>query len=252
MRLPAGPDRRDRGDDDRAAATRGRRSCRPRLRPSTTTSRSRSTGGRCGRGSRRCSSCSAPASAAGSSTPQISNKLNSTKPVAVELYLNLTESAARAEDQGRRLRAGRQPPREPDDAVRARLQAGPDRGPAAAEGQRRDDLGLDGLPKAQVPICPARASTDAVAALTQRGAEGDAARRAVEPGGGDRPRAGSAGRDEVPVGQTVRLNVSKGPQPVAVPTCVEPADRPGELDAAGARLPGRPDATSSPTSRRTP
>ena len=74
MRLPVEPYRGDRGDDDRAAAA-ARRSCRLRRRPSTTTSRSRSTGGRCGRGSRRSSSCSRAAIGGWFLYREISNKL---------------------------------------------------------------------------------------------------------------------------------------------------------------------------------
>ncbi len=49
---------------------------------------------------------------------QISNKLNSTKPIAVGLYLNQQEQLARKNIKADGFVPGRQPPREPDDRPR--------------------------------------------------------------------------------------------------------------------------------------
>jgi serine/threonine-protein kinase len=92
-----------------------------------------------------------------------------------------------------------------------------------------------GLPKAVVPDLVDQSSTDAVAALT---------RLRLKPDLHDVPSGKPAGtvlaQDPKPgvkltLGQPVRLNVSKGPQPVSVPSVVnEPIDQASsELQALG-------------------
>jgi eukaryotic-like serine/threonine-protein kinase len=92
-----------------------------------------------------------------------------------------------------------------------------------------------GLPKAEVPSLVDQSSTDAVATLTKLGLKPDLHNvPSSKPAGtvlAQDPKAGV----KLPVGQPVRLNVSKGPQPVSVPTVVnEPlAQATSELQAVG-------------------
>jgi beta-lactam-binding protein with PASTA domain len=157
---------------------------------------------------------------------EVSDKLNSTKPVAVELYLNLSESAARA-----KIKADGFAPVVDHHASRT-TQFGLVFKQDPIAGQRRpkgSDVHIwvsTGVPKAQVPDLSGQSSTDAVAALTRAGLKADLHNVPSSQAAGtvlaQDPRAGV----KIPVGQSVRLNISKGPQPVAVPSVVnEPIDQ---------------------------
>jgi eukaryotic-like serine/threonine-protein kinase len=157
---------------------------------------------------------------------EISNKLNSTKPVAVELYLNLSESAARA-----KIKADGFVPVVTHHSSRGTpfglvFRQRPEAGKRQPKGSDVSILVSTGLPKAEVPDLSGQSSTDAVAALTRAGLKPDLHNvPSSRPAGtvlAQDPKAGL----KIPVGQSVRLNVSKGPQPVAVPSVLnEPIDQ---------------------------
>jgi serine/threonine-protein kinase len=147
---------------------------------------------------------------------QISNKLNSTKPIAVGLYLNVPERLARD-----KIKADGFVPVVTHHSSR-KTQAGlvfhqdPAAGTRIPKGNKVAILISTGLPKAVVPSMVGKQSTDAVAALTQLHLKPDIhtvpSDKPVNEVTAQDPPAGT----KIPVGQSVRINVSKGPQPIAV------------------------------------
>ena len=166
---------------------------------------------------------------------EISNKLNSTKPVAVELYLNMPEAQARAKIKADGFGAV------VDHHSSRKTQFGlvfkqdPVAGKRIPKGSDVHIWVSTGLPKAEVPSLVDSSSTDAVAALTKLGLKPDLHNVPSSKAAGtvlaQDPKAGV----KIPVGQAVRLNVSKGPQPVSVPSVTnEPIDQASsELQALG-------------------
>ena len=166
---------------------------------------------------------------------QISNKLDSTKPVAVNEYRNMNEQLARAKIKAdgfvpvvnhhasRTTAAGLVFAQEPDAGLRR---------------PKQSEVTIwvsTGLPKAVVPDLVHSSSTDAVATLTKLG---------LKPRLRPVPSAEAAGtvlaqdppaQTKATVGSTVWINVSKGPQPISVPSVVgEPIDQASsELQAVG-------------------
>jgi serine/threonine-protein kinase len=169
---------------------------------------------------------------------EISSKLNSTKPVAVELYLNMQEAAARA-----KIKADGFQPLVDHHASRTTP-----RGlvfkqdPVAGKRLPRDSQVhiwvSTGLPKSPVPDLVGQQSTDAVAALTKLRLKPDLHSVPSQKPAGEvtaqEPKAGI----KLTVGSLVRLNVSKGPQPVLVPSVIgEPFDQAAsELQAQGFKV----------------
>jgi serine/threonine-protein kinase len=166
---------------------------------------------------------------------QISNKLDSTKPVAVNEYRNMNEQLARA-----KIKADGFVPVVNHHASRTTAAGLVFRQstPAGKRLPKQSEITIwvsTGLPKAVVPDLVHSSSTDAVATLTKLG---------LKPRLRPVPSAEAAGtvlaQDPPPdtkatVGSTVWINVSKGPQPVSVPSVVgEPIDQASsELQAAG-------------------
>jgi serine/threonine-protein kinase len=166
---------------------------------------------------------------------QISNKLDSTKPVAVNEYRNMNEQLARA-----KIKADGFVPVVNHHASRTTA-AGlvfMQSTPAGKRLPKQSEITIwvsTGLPKAVVPDLVHSSSTDAVATLTKLG---------LKPRLRQVPSAEAAGTvlaqdppadTKATVGSTVWINVSKGPQPVAVPSVVgEPIDQASsELQAGG-------------------
>ncbi|MDX6486553.1 MAG: eukaryotic-like serine/threonine-protein kinase, partial [Gaiellaceae bacterium] len=144
---------------------------------------------------------------------QISDKLNSTKPVAVELYLKMPEAQARE-----KIKVDGFAPVVDHHSSRTTqfglvYKQNPVAGKRIPKGSDVHIWVSTGLPKAVVPDLVDQSSTDAVAALT---------RLRLKPDLHDVPSGKPAGtvlaQDPKPgvkltLGQPVRLNVSKGPQP---------------------------------------
>src|SRR5205823_8152159 len=157
---------------------------------------------------------------------QISNKLNSTKPVAVELYLNMPEQQARA-----KVKADGFVPVVNHHASRTTqfglvFKQDPVAGKRVPKGSEVRIWVSTGLPKAEVPDLVDKSSTDAASELTHAGLKPD-----VHEVPSDKPAGTVVAQDppagtKLTVGQKVRINISKGPQPVAVPSVVgEPIDQ---------------------------
>src|SRR5213079_780790 len=95
-----------------------------------------------------------------------------------------------------------------------------------------------GLPHAEVPDLVGQSSNDAVATLTRLHLKPDVHEVPSQSAAGtvlaQEPKAGV----KLTVGQPVRINVSKGPQPIAVPYVLgEPLDQASsELQAAGFKV----------------
>ena len=169
---------------------------------------------------------------------EISNKLNSTKPVAVELYLNMPEAQARV-----KIKADGFQPLVDHHSSRST--------PRGLVFKQVPNAG-DHLPKgSQVHIWVSTGLAEGErarsrrAAVDRRGrdvdeapAEARPAQRPVAEAGGRGDGAGAEGRREADRREPVRLNVSKGPQPVVVPSVIgEPFDQAAsELQAKGFRM----------------
>jgi beta-lactam-binding protein with PASTA domain len=147
---------------------------------------------------------------------QISNKLDSTKPIAVGLYLNQQEQLARSN-----IRTDGFEPVVNHHASRTTARGlvyrqDPVAGSRIAKGSKITVWVSTGLPKSVVPNLVGDQSTDAVAALTRLHLKPD-----VHGVNSSKPTGEVTAQDppegtKIPVGQTVRINVSKGPQPIAV------------------------------------
>jgi eukaryotic-like serine/threonine-protein kinase len=166
---------------------------------------------------------------------QISNKLNSTKPITVGLYLKMPELNARQKitadgfvpvvnhHASRTTDAGLVYNQDPTDGSRI------------AKGSKVRIWVSTGLPKATVPALVGKKETDAVATLTRVNLKPN-----IHDVPSDRPAGEVLAQDPPPntklvVGKSVRINVSKGPQPILVPNVVTlPIDQASStLQAAG-------------------
>jgi serine/threonine-protein kinase len=156
---------------------------------------------------------------------QISDKLASNAPLPVELYLNMREEPARAKiaADGFDPRVKRQPNRStPTGLV---FKQDPNPGSRIPKGSRVTIWVSTGVPKVGVPSLVDTASTDAVAALKDANLVADVHEvQSSKPAGTVTAQDPPPGT-QVPEGTKVRINVSKGPQPVSVPNVVgQPID----------------------------
>ena len=179
---------------------------------------------------------------------QISDKLNSTKPVAVELYVNMPERQARdkIKADGFAPVVNHHSSRTTDAGLVYRQE------PVAGE---RKPKGSDvriwvstGLPKAEVPSLVGQSSTDAVAALTKLRLKPDLHEVPSSKEAGIVTAQDPPPGTKVTVGEKVRLNVSKGPQPVSVPSVIgQPIEQASSvLQAAGFQVSPRYVENSEP------
>jgi serine/threonine-protein kinase len=166
---------------------------------------------------------------------EVSNKLDSTKPIPVELYLNMTESAARAKIEADGFAPVVTHHSSRTTAIGLVFKQDPVAGQRQPRGSRVSILVSTGKPRREVPDLIGHQSTDAVAALTRLGLKpklrnvpsqkpvGEVLAQAPKPG------------VKLTVGSVVEVNVSKGPQPISVPSVIgEPVDQAtSELSAAG-------------------
>jgi serine/threonine-protein kinase len=166
---------------------------------------------------------------------QISNKLNSTKPIPVGLYLKIPELNAR-----QKIKADGFVPVVNHHASRT-TDAGlvynqdPTAGQRVAKGSKVRIWVSTGLPKATVPSLVGKQETDAVATLTRLNLKPN-----IHDVPSDKPAGVVLAQDppantKLVVGKSVRINVSKGPQPILVPNVVTlPIDQASStLQAAG-------------------
>jgi serine/threonine-protein kinase len=169
---------------------------------------------------------------------QISDKLDSTKPVAVELYLNMPETQARAKikaDGFRPLVDHHSSRNTPFGLV---FKQNPTAGNRLPKGSQVHIWVSTGPPRREVPDLVGQQSTDAVAALTKLGLKPDLHSVPSPKPAGEVTAQDPKGGIKLTVGKSVRLNVSKGPQPISVPSVIgEPIDQASsELQAQGFRV----------------
>jgi eukaryotic-like serine/threonine-protein kinase len=166
---------------------------------------------------------------------EVSNKLNSTKPVAVELYLNMSESKARAKiktDGFQPLVDHHSSRTTPFGLVFKQV---PTAGEHLPRGSQVHIWVSTGKPRAEVPSLVGQLSTAAVESLTKLGLKPKLRNVPSQKPVGEvlaqAPRPGV----KLTVGSVVEINVSKGPQPVSVPSVIgEPIDQASsELQAVG-------------------
>ncbi|HUJ91594.1 MAG TPA: PASTA domain-containing protein, partial [Gaiellaceae bacterium] len=151
---------------------------------------------------------------------QISNKISSNAPVAVEYYVNMTETDATQKIESIGLKADVQKGPNADTAPGLVFKQEPTEGTKIPKGNPVTIYVSTGKPKVQVPNLVGQQESDAVDALKTLKLKPDVHEvnsntRANQVTAQD-PKAGS----KVVTGTSVRINVSKGPQPVAVPSVV--------------------------------
>jgi eukaryotic-like serine/threonine-protein kinase len=151
---------------------------------------------------------------------QISNKLSSTAPVAVRFYVDMQEQAARDAIKADGFSALVNHHASRTTAAGLVYRQVPTQGTRQAKGSPVTIWVSSGLPKVAVPSLEGMASSDAAAALTQLHLKPDVHE---VPGGAKAgvvtaqdPKAGT----KLAEGAKVRINVAKGPTPVAVPRVI--------------------------------
>jgi serine/threonine-protein kinase len=151
---------------------------------------------------------------------QISNKLASNQPVPVELYLNMREAAAAAKISADGFRPVVNHAASRTTAAGLVFRQQPNAGERIAKRSPVTIWVSSGVPKVAVPSLVDTASTDAVVALKDANLTPDVHEvPSSKPAGtvtAQDPRAGT----KLPEGSKVRINVSKGPTPVSVPSVV--------------------------------
>jgi eukaryotic-like serine/threonine-protein kinase len=151
---------------------------------------------------------------------KVQNQLNQTKPVAVPLVEGSVEHLAvqKVEDAGLKAHVVRLPSETVQEGYVIQ------QNPAAGERiDKGNTVTLDvstGRPKVVVPGVIGKQATDAVAALTAKGLVAD-----VHHVNSDKPTGEVTGQDppagkKVLKGEKVRINVSQGPKPIAIPPVV--------------------------------
>jgi len=166
---------------------------------------------------------------------EISNKLNSTKPIAVGLYLKEPELVARQKIKSDGFAPVVNHHSSRTTASGLVYKQSPVAGKRITKGGEVTIWVSTGLPKSVVPNVVGKQSTDAVAALTQLHLKPDVHEvPSTKPAGEVTAQSPPPG-EKVTQGQPVRINVSKGPQPIAVPNVLNlPIDQASSmLQAAG-------------------
>jgi serine/threonine-protein kinase len=166
---------------------------------------------------------------------QISNQLNSSKPVAVGLYENQQEQLAR-----NNIKADGFIPVVNHHASRTTASGlvfnqQPTAGTRIAKGSKVTIWVSTGPPEVLVPSVVGQQSTDAVAVLTRLHLKPDLHSVPSTKPAGEVTAQDPPANTKLQVGQPVRINVSKGPQPIAVPNVLSlPIDQAtSTLQAAG-------------------
>ena len=151
---------------------------------------------------------------------QISNKISSNAPVAVEYYVNMTETDATQKIESIGLKASVEKGPNMETAPGLVYKQNPTEGTKIPKGNPVTIWVSTGKPKVAVPTLVGQQETDAVNALKQLKLKPD-----VHEVNSNVPQNQVTAQDpkagtKVVVGTSVRINVSKGPQPVTVPGVV--------------------------------
>ncbi|MEN3341777.1 MAG: eukaryotic-like serine/threonine-protein kinase [Actinomycetota bacterium] len=156
---------------------------------------------------------------------QISDKLASNAPVPVENYVGLRESLAKAKvkQDGLSYQLTRQSNRTTPSGFVFKQSPAP--GVRIPKGNPVQIWISKGVPKVGVPDLKGKQSTDAVATLKDMHLKPDVHEVPSDQEAGTVTAQDPAAGTSVPEGSSVRINVSKGPTPVAVPGVVgQPID----------------------------
>ena len=166
---------------------------------------------------------------------KVQDQLEATKPVAVPFVQGQKESLAVSNIRNAGLSA--HIIRRPDDQVAETyvISQDPSAGTRTDKGNPVTIVVSTGLPKVDVPSVVGDQATDAVASITERGLKAD-----VHDINSEKPTGTVTGQDPAPgtrvvKGTKVRINVSQGPKPIAVPPVVGvPYEQAaGQLQGAG-------------------
>ena len=151
---------------------------------------------------------------------EISNKLNSTKPIAVGLYVKMPELNARQKIKadGFAPVVNHHSSRTTDSGLV--YAQNPVAGRRIAKGQPVTIWVSTGPPRSTVPDLRGKQETDAVAALTQLHLRPDIHNVPSDKAAGEVLAQDPPAGTKLQVGKRVRINVSKGPQPIAVPSVI--------------------------------
>jgi serine/threonine protein kinase/beta-lactam-binding protein with PASTA domain len=151
---------------------------------------------------------------------QISDKLASNQPLPVELYLNMREAAAAAKisADGFDPQVRRQPNRATP--IGLVFRQNPNAGDRIPKGSRVTIWVSTGVPKVEVPSLVDTQSTDAVAALKDANLIPDVHEVPSNKEAGTVTAQDPPAGTSIAEGSKVRINVSKGPTPVSVPSVV--------------------------------
>jgi serine/threonine-protein kinase len=151
---------------------------------------------------------------------QLSNQLNSGKPVAVDYYVGLRrpDAVTKIHDAGLKVKTpGRESAAKDIGFV---VDQDPPAGVRIDKGNTVTIWVGTGPPKREVPDVRGKQSTDAVAAITSAGLKASVHQVPSDMGAGtvlaQDPRPGV----KIVEGSSVRINVSEGPKPIAVPNVV--------------------------------
>jgi eukaryotic-like serine/threonine-protein kinase len=148
---------------------------------------------------------------------QISNKISSNAPVAVEYYINLTQAAAEDKIRAIGLTPVVKTGPSPTTAPGLVYQQDPTEGEKIAKGNPVTILISTGKPKVAVPTLVGQQESAAVDALKALHLKPDVHEvNSAVPAGqvtAQDPKAGT----QVVIDTSVRINVSKGPQPITIP-----------------------------------
>jgi eukaryotic-like serine/threonine-protein kinase len=157
---------------------------------------------------------------------QISNKLNSTKPIAVEEYRNMNEQLARDKIKADGFAPVVHRHASRTTALGLVYAQSPIAGKRIPKQSQVEIWVSTGLPKAVVPDLAGQASTDAVATLTRLGFKPHVRQVPSSQPVGTVLAQDPPASTKATVGTDVWINVSKGPQPVSVPSVIgEPIDQ---------------------------
>jgi len=157
---------------------------------------------------------------------QISNKLNSTKPIAVEEYRNMNEQLARDKIKADGFTPVVHRHASRTTALGLVYAQSPIAGKRIPKQSQVEIWLSTGLPKAVVPDLSGQSSTDAVATLTRLGFKPHVRQVPSSQPVGTVLAQDPPASTKATVGTDVWINVSKGPQPVSVPSVIgEPIDQ---------------------------
>jgi serine/threonine-protein kinase len=169
---------------------------------------------------------------------QITKQISSSKPVAVDLYIGMRkpDAVAKIHDSGLKVKIQSRPSEtKPEGFV---IDQDPSPGDRTAKGNFVTIVVSSGKPQTTIPGVVGQSATDATAALVNAHLKVKAVQINSSKPNGTVTAQDPKGGLQVDEGTLVRINVSKGPAPVAVPSVVgeNVATANSQLQAAGFKV----------------